>query len=41
MNTKAILNTFLRMKNIGQIYRKHKIREILHCDMNKAFEQDF
>ena len=28
------------MENIGQIYQKHKIREILNCDMTKALEQD-
>ena len=38
---KAILNTILRMENIGQIYHKHKIREILNCVMTKALEQDF
>ena len=38
---KAILNTILRMENIRQIYHKHKIREILNCDMAKALEQDF
>ena len=36
----AILNTILRTENIGQIYHKHKIREILNCDMTKALEQD-
>ena len=35
-----IFNTILRMENIGQIYQKHKIREILKCDMTKALEQD-
>ena len=29
------------MENIGQIYHKHAIREILNCDMTKALEQDF
>ena len=29
------------MDNIGQIYHKHKICEILNCDMAKALEQDF
>ena len=29
------------MENIGQVYHKHKIREILNCDMTKAPEQDF
>ena len=38
---KAILNNILRMGNIGQIYHKHKICEILHCDMAKALQQDF
>ena len=38
---KARSNTILRMKNIGQIYDKQKIREILNCDMTKALEQDF
>ena len=38
---KAILNTILRMENIGQIYHTHKIREILNCEMIKALEQDF
>ena len=38
---KAILNTILRMENIGQIYHKHKIREMLNCDMANALEQDF
>ena len=37
---KAILNAILRMKNIGQISHKHKIREILNCDMTKVLEQD-
>ena len=31
----------LRMENIGQIYHKNKIREILNCDMTKALTQDF
>ena len=38
---KPILNAILRMGNIGQISHKHKIREILNCDMTKALEQDF
>ena len=38
---KAILSTILRMENIGQIFHKHKIREILNCNMTKALEQDF
>ena len=38
---KAILNNILRMGNIGQIYHKHKICEILHCDMAQALQQDF
>ena len=38
---KAILNTTLRMENIEQIYHKHKMREMLNCDMTKALEQDF
>ena len=38
---KDILNTILRMENIGQIYHKHKIREILNWGMTKALEQDF
>ena len=38
---KAILNTILRMENIGQMYHKHKIREILNCSMTKALKQDF
>ena len=38
---KAILNTTLRMENIEQIYQKHKMREMLTCDMTKALEQDF
>ena len=38
---KGILSTILRMENIGQIYHKHNIREILNCDMTKALEQDF
>ena len=29
------------MENIGEIYYKHAIREILNCDMTKALEQDF
>ena len=33
---KAILNSILRMENIGQIYHKHKTREILNCDMTKG-----
>ena len=37
---KVILKTILRMENIGQIYHKHKIREILNCDMSKVLEQD-
>ena len=28
------------MENIGQIYYKHKIYEILNCDMTKALEQN-
>ena len=40
-SSKAIFKTILRMENIGQIYDKHKIREILNCDMTKALEQDF
>ena len=39
--SKAILDTILRMENIGQIYHKPKIREILNCDMTKALEQHF
>ena len=39
--SKAIFKTVLRMENIGQIYHKHAIREILNCDMTKALEQDF
>ena len=38
---KAKLNTILRTENIGQINHKHKIREILNCDMTKALEQGF
>ena len=38
---KAILNTILKLENIGQIYHKHKIREILNCDMAKKLEQDY
>ena len=38
---KAILNTILRMENIGQIYHKNKIAEKRNCDMTKALEQDF
>ena len=33
--SKAIFKAILRMENIGQIYHKHKIREILNCDMTK------
>ena len=40
-SSKAIFKTTLRMKNIGQIYHKHKIRKILNSDMTKALEQDF
>ena len=28
------------MENVRQMYRKHKIREILNCGMTKALEQD-
>ena len=38
---KALFKTVLRMENIGQIYHKHKICEILNCDMAKALERDF
>ena len=38
---KALLKTNLKLENIGQIYRKHKISEILNCDMTKELEQDF
>ena len=38
---KAILNTILTTGNIGQICNKHKIHEILTCDMTKALEQSF
>ena len=38
---KAILNTILRIENIGQIYHKHTIHKMLHCDLTKALEQDF
>ena len=38
---KAILNTILRMENIGQIYHKNKIAEKRNCDMTKALEQNF
>ena len=38
---KAILKTIFKMEMIGQIYQKHKTREILNCDMKKALEQDF
>ena len=38
---KAILKTILRIENIRPIYRKHKICEILNCDMTIALEQDF
>ena len=38
---KAILKTILRMENVGQIYHKHKIPEILNCNTTKALEQDF
>ena len=41
LSLKSILNTILRMENIGQIYHTHKIREILNCEMIKALEQDF
>ena len=38
---KAFLNTILRMENIGQIYHKYKIREILSWDMTKVPEEQF
>ena len=38
---KAILKTILRIENIGPIYHKHKICEILNCYMTIALEQDF
>ena len=41
---KAILSNILRKKNIGKIYQKHKIREIIdmtNCDMTKALEHNF
>ena len=38
---KALLNTILKMKNIEQIYHKHKIHEILNCDMTKVLQKDF
>ena len=41
ISSKAIFKTILRMENIGQIYYKHKIREISNCDITKALEQDF
>ena len=37
---RAILSTILKLENIGQLYHKHKIREILNCDMAEALEQD-
>ena len=40
-SSKAILKTHLLMENIGQIYHKHKIREILNCGMTKALDQYF
>ena len=40
-SSKAIFKTISRMENIGQIYYKHKIYEILNCDMTKALEQNF
>ena len=36
---RAILNSILRMENTGQIYHKHKIREILISDMTKALNK--
>ena len=41
ISLKLILNIILRLENVGQIYLKHKIRETLNCDMNKALEQYF
>ena len=29
------------MENIAHLYGKHKISEILNCDMIKVLEQDF
>ena len=40
-SSKAIFKTILRMENIGQIYQKHKMRQILNCNITKALEQDF
>ena len=37
---RAILSTILKLENIGQLYHKHKIREILNCDTAEALEQD-
>ena len=35
-SSKAIFKTILRMENIGQIYHKHKIGDILNCDMRNV-----
>ena len=40
-SAKDTWKTILRMENIGQMYDKQKIREILNCDMTKALEQKF
>ena len=40
-SAKDTWKTILRMENIGQMYHKQKIREILNCDMTKALEQEF
>ena len=37
----VILTTILRIENIGEIYHKPKICEILNCDMTKELEPDF
>ena len=38
---KALLYTILKMENIGQIYHKYKIRQILSCDMTNVPEEEF
>ena len=38
--SKAIFKTILKMENIGQMYHKHKSREIRNWDMTKALEQE-
>ena len=38
--SKTTFKTSLRMENIEELFQKHKIHEILNCDITKTLEQD-